>query len=164
MACGITQDNYNSYGHEYWVITTLTSPLGRSASITSYTDMSYARSDVSLPLDRDDLGLYLIDSEHWYFCPIANHNINDGATGSSQLIAIKDSAYRFSMILNGRCLWEKTCTGKCSVDGYTTNMFNGQCYTPPNIYRQCADLVVNGSCFIKRIDCYGLSQAGICSD
>lgn len=58
VATGVTQDNYNSYGHTYWVMTTLRSPNGRTASVTSYKTNAYSaytRGDASLSYDPTDL-------------------------------------------------------------------------------------------------------------
>ncbi len=69
--CGVTEDYYNGYGHQYYVTTTLTSPMGRTASATSYTSSSYAYVDVKLdwPFDDGDLGEYLTTTEHKTLCP-----------------------------------------------------------------------------------------------
>src|SRR5437868_12746543 len=40
VSCGVTQDNYNGYGHTYWVVSTLTSP-NRNISGTSYLRLTH---------------------------------------------------------------------------------------------------------------------------
>src|SRR5438270_9517094 len=35
VGSGVTQDNNNGYGHTYWVVSTMTSPNGRTANATS---------------------------------------------------------------------------------------------------------------------------------
>ena len=52
---GVSYSSYNTYSHTFRVITTMTSPNGRSAtSDTGYS--SYASSFVSLGIDENDLG------------------------------------------------------------------------------------------------------------
>lgn len=67
--------------------------------------------------------------------------------------------------VGGVCSWGDTCQGTCTADfGFTTNANSqGTCYTAPNRYRQCYDLVVNGSCFLSRVICYGTSAPGVCN-
>jgi len=64
---GTTEDMYNSYGHDYWVITTITASDGSSATTTSASSTSYAQALAVLPVGPYD---YDIASEHWYYCPI----------------------------------------------------------------------------------------------
>jgi hypothetical protein len=64
--CGVSQDNYNSYGHTYWVTTTITSPSGRTTSATSYKSNSYnayARADVFLDW-QNEFGDFTTNSNH----------------------------------------------------------------------------------------------------
>lgn len=79
------------------------------------------------------------------------------------LIGERASAYVNVGIENGRCLWEKTCEGKCSST-HTTNTFNGRCFTFPNGWKQCADLTVAGVCTIYRVICTGIPHPGLCTD
>jgi len=67
--CGVTEDNYNSYGHDYWVDSTLTSPFGRTSYGTG-GGPAYARTDVSLPLNSDEEGDFVLESVHHTYCPI----------------------------------------------------------------------------------------------
>lgn len=81
VACGVTQDNYNSYRHTYWVGTTLRSPNNRTASGTSYKTSAYnayTRVDVSLPYDVQDLGDFQFNSTHTMCCPYMSANPNTG--------------------------------------------------------------------------------------
>jgi hypothetical protein len=82
VATGVTQDNYNSYGHTYWVVTTLTSPNGRTATTTSYQTNgynAYTTAETTLPWDSNDLGDYSIGSQHWMCCPYMGGNPYTGA-------------------------------------------------------------------------------------
>jgi hypothetical protein len=77
VGTGVTQDNYNSYGHTYWVVTTLRSPNGRTASVTSYKTSSYSaytRGDVSLSYDLTDLGQFTVNTTHRMCCPYMGGN------------------------------------------------------------------------------------------
>jgi len=81
VSCGVTQDNYNGYGHTYWVVSTLTSP-NRNISGTSYKTNSYnayTRINTSLPYDLNDLGNFTVGSSHWMCCPYMGGNPYTGA-------------------------------------------------------------------------------------
>jgi hypothetical protein len=81
VSCGVTQDNYNSYRHTYWVGMTLRSPNNRSASGTSYKTSSfnaYTRVDVSMPYDVHDLGDFQFSSSHTMCCPYMAANPDTG--------------------------------------------------------------------------------------
>lgn len=85
-----TQDNYNSYGHRYYVKATLTSPT-RSTSATSSTSTSYASSTVSLALDVNidgfiDPGTYTGRSDYFLSCPYINGGGFFAGGGGSSLI------------------------------------------------------------------------------
>src|SRR5258705_6186102 len=70
VGSGVTSDSYNSYGHRYWVTTTLRSPSGRIASGTSYTSGYYARMDVSLSSDYvSEFGDFTTTVDHSMSCP-----------------------------------------------------------------------------------------------
>jgi len=66
---GVTQDDQNYYGNSYWVVTTVTSPSGRTATSTSYQDASYAEVETPLVWQENDLGNYAIQSQHWVCTP-----------------------------------------------------------------------------------------------
>ncbi|SRR5216683_7707373 len=74
VGCGVTQDNQNYYGHTYWVVTTVTSASGRTATSTSYHSGSYARVETYLPWDWNDPGNYFIQTRHWMCCPYMGGN------------------------------------------------------------------------------------------
>jgi len=61
---GYTEDSYNSYGHTYWVTTTIITPSGSQYSSTGLP--ASAELDIGAPLES---GSYYIDSEHYYECP-----------------------------------------------------------------------------------------------
>jgi hypothetical protein len=71
------------------------------------------------------------------------------------------SAAVYTGLSSGLCTWTPTCTGTCSSP-YTTNTFDGQCYTNKQIYRQCIDIVANGECIIYRAICFGRTTPGVC--
>lgn len=74
VGSGVTQDNQNYYGHTYWVVTTVTSPSGRTATSTSYQSSSYAHVETYLPWDWDDSGNYFVETRHWMCCPYMGGN------------------------------------------------------------------------------------------
>lgn len=65
VGLGVTEDDNNYYGNSYWVVTTLRSPNGRIATASSQADSAYAEATVNLPLDPNDTGEYIVDTEHW---------------------------------------------------------------------------------------------------
>lgn len=72
VGCGLTQDSYNTFGHRYWVTTTLTGqPNGRTASGTSPETPSYSRVEVQLPwtFNEAESGDYSVNSTHYLYCP-----------------------------------------------------------------------------------------------
>ena len=68
VGVGITSDSYNTYGHRYWVNTTVTSPTGRYASGSSSTSSSYARVDVYLDWNFE-FGDFTVNTTHSMTCP-----------------------------------------------------------------------------------------------
>jgi hypothetical protein len=84
VGTGVTQDTYNSYGHTYWVVTTLTSPSGRTSNATSYHTNAYnayTSTETSLTWDWNDLGDYTTGSQHWMCCPyMANYCFANSST------------------------------------------------------------------------------------
>ncbi len=79
FSSGVTADSYNSYGHTYWTVTTLTSPSGRNSSATSSQSSgygAYTRAETSLTGDWDNLdpGDYQTESDHWMCCPYMGGN------------------------------------------------------------------------------------------
>ena len=96
-------------------------------------------------------------------CSVVGNNFFQQS--AAETVSIHKSAYVFaSEIPLGVCNCSQTCNGLCSVQGFETNKANGACYTAPNNYRQCYDLVLNGNdCFVRRILCFGQSSAGSCN-
>ena len=106
IGCGVTTDSYNSYGHRYWVSTTLTSPSGRTASGTSSTSASYARMDVSLPWDFEtgETGDFTTSTTHSMTCPYIN-----GTVGTTTSVIGGISIAVTNYIHNGGCVYNLYC-------------------------------------------------------
>ena len=94
---GVTEDNYNAYGHWYYVTTRLTSPNGRIASVTSYTSSSYAYAEVRLdwPSVDSDLGDYVTETEHSTLCPYIGFWIAMAHTRRQYRIGRSAICYKF---------------------------------------------------------------------
>jgi hypothetical protein len=94
---GVTEDNYNAYGHWYYVTTTLRSPNGRTASVTSYTSSSYAYAEVRLdwPSSDSDLGDYVTEAEHSTLCPYIGFWIAMAHTRGQYRIGRSKICYKF---------------------------------------------------------------------
>ena len=107
MGSGVTSDSYNSYGHRYWVTTTLTSPTGRTASGTSYTSGSYARMDVSLSWDFEtgEEGDFTTFTNHSMSCPYMYGTIV--TTNTSIILGISIAVTNY--IHNGGCVYYLYC-------------------------------------------------------
>ncbi len=123
--CGVTEDYYNSYGHQYYVTTTVTSPIGRAASATSYTSSSYAYVDVRLDWPSDDsgdFGEYLTSTEHRTLCPYIGFWVTMANTQKRAYFGISTACYHFAYVDPGApvCVYLPVdgCNCKCfSSDG-----------------------------------------------
>lgn len=117
--CGVTEDYYNTYGHQYYVRTTLTSPNGRTASSTSYTSSSHAYAEVRLdwPMNDSDLGEYPLTTDHFTLCPYIGLWVPTGSTGDKYLVGISVACYRFVGVDpdSGLCIYVPVdgCNCKC---------------------------------------------------
>ena len=68
LRLGVTDVTTDFMFHMAWATTTFTSPVKhRQASYTA-SAQNWTRADVSLPLDPDDLGCYLVQSTHTAYC------------------------------------------------------------------------------------------------
>lgn len=158
--CGATEDNYNTYGHEYSVMTTVTSPSGRTATISGGPSGSYSRADASLQLDSNEVGRFATDTIHSGFCPIGMSSLGPTNTSAGG-IGLGLSAYIFVGQVGNSCSWDPTCFVGCT-QAHTTNTFNGVCFTQGRIYRQCLDAYYYGACVTRRVICAGRLQPGFC--
>src|SRR5574341_157467 len=92
--CGVTDETYNSYNHQARVISTLTSPNGRSASTdTGYTG-SYACASVYLSFDENDVGCFNLGSDHYSYCPVVFQELFNGST-FGQDICVERKQYTY---------------------------------------------------------------------
>lgn len=132
--CGITQDYSNYYNHSYWVVSTITSPAGRTVSATSYTSSSYARVDLSMPLsgndfNDNDLGLYNMVTRHWLNCPYMGFAYPSGTTTAKVKVGISTSCFYFFGFDSGDCFYRpiSPCDVKCRPDNILLNPNQAQC-------------------------------------
>ncbi len=170
VACGVTQDSSNSYGHTYWVVTTLTSPSGRtSSSESAHTNASnaYATVETSLPWDWNsvDPGDYYVTSSHMMCCPYAGPPgsggscFNGGGSGTSVSISFKKSGWRVVGDTLTTCLIVATCSGTCVSIGESHELIKdppGASCSAGGIYVQVNELYVAGVCF--HVTRYGFNQ------
>src|SRR5262249_31340246 len=77
---GITSSDYNTYGHQFRAVTTLTSPRGRSVPVASGRSTSYSEAFASIPFDPADSGDYTIVSQHYELCPYVSQEWSIGTT------------------------------------------------------------------------------------
>lgn len=134
-----------------------TTVYGSHVLPTGYVSVTNGASSPATP--GDDLE---IDSDGEVYCSgIGGFIFTDILIGTTGL---RLSAYISTGPSEGLCTWTPTCEGSCSVSSYTTNPNSqGQCYTNGQIYRQCLDFEVGGSCVIRRIVCAGRISPGSCT-
>lgn len=153
--CGVSDESYSGYGHEYSITTTVTSPSGRSA--TGYgggTD--YGRADVTIPLRNIDgsfdAGDFFVESTHEAFCPIRGMELSPNFTnfpllvGISATCLIKTSPLSYVKIAD--------CFGiMCPTDGYITQDDRGPQIIAlrPFVYNVCSP--VNLVAFVTPANC-----------
>lgn len=175
---GVTRDNYNTYGHTYWVTTTVRSPTGRTASATSYKSNAYSayvRAETYLPWDWNvpDPGDYLTQSQHSFCCPYMGGNPYTGVgcpySGTSTVINLqtKRASYHCHTESNiggrygyGFCDFEPTCTGICSEPPFRADkLYPGPCLSP---YAECKVVYIGGVCLTAAKKCVELQRPGVC--
>lgn len=114
LACGVTEDNYNTWGHQYWIKCTITSPNGRTSTATSYTGSSYASVTVSLPWDDNDLGEFLAVSEHWWRCPYIGSAFPNATTQKRVRVGMSIACYKFAFVDPSAPICIYTVTDACN--------------------------------------------------
>lgn len=127
IGCGITSDSYNTYGHRYWVSSTIRSPSGRTASGTSFTSSSYARIDVSLSWDYEsDFGDFTTTSTHSMTCPYVfgftpTTTTTTGVRAGASSVVFGNSGLRDSQ---NRCIMNiiNPCNVICTGRGQTNEV------------------------------------------
>ena len=133
----------------------------------SYSSNNTAFATVSGPLAKVFINTDSIAASAQVKSVLTGYGCARGSFASVQIlftVGERLSAYVNVGTENNRCLWTKTCDGKCTVERYTTNSLNGRCFTPPNGFRQCVDMVAGGFCVLHRVICVGLSAPGICTN
>jgi hypothetical protein len=157
IGSGVTQDSANYYGHTYWVVTTITSPNGRTAATTSSQSSSYTRAEINLSVNRDDMGTYNVQSSHWLCCPYMGGNPYTGAgcypsssTSASLPISLKSSGWKVVGETLTSCMIVATCSGTCVSIGESYDLIKD----PPamscssgGIYYQVEELYAFGTCW-----------------
>lgn len=93
--CGVTEDYYNSWGHTFNAITTITSPQGRTSTQDSGYNTPYGRADVVLEFQDNDSGTYLVNTEHYYYCPVVFETYYAGASTASMTGSVHEVYYGF---------------------------------------------------------------------
>lgn len=138
VGCGITQDFNNTYSHTYWSEITITSPTGRTATVTSSTSSSYSRAETSLLWDwsNPDPGDYQILTRHFMRCPyIGGSGFPFSSTGGPFPVIYKNHAYLTIEDTNtggdfgfGVCGYGRTCEGQCSRGAFVASkLYPGPC-------------------------------------
>ncbi len=124
---GVTEIDYNTYGHQARVDTTLRSPRGRVAFASSgYVSASSTSVGVYLLWDDDDVGDYFTDSHHWYYCPIAGAAVDLGSTGAYRTRGFSVNCYNNVSNQGASYLYERLayCPVKCPTDEHFWSAVN----------------------------------------
>jgi hypothetical protein len=138
-------------------VTTITSPNGRSATLTSYHSSSYARAETYLPVDFSDVGTYNVQSSHWLCCPYMGANPYTGAgcypsasSSSSGGVSLPKSGWVVVAESPTTCYFQATCSGRCCTSGEQWSApkvpTGGSC-SSSGIYLQAVELYAFGQCY-----------------
>jgi hypothetical protein len=92
---GITSSDYNTYGHQFREVTTLTSPHGRIVTLSGGRSASYSEAFASLPFDPSDVGDYTIFTQHYEWCPYVNQEWTVGSTSREMKTGISVSCWNW---------------------------------------------------------------------
>jgi hypothetical protein len=155
-ACGVTSEYSNMYGHQYWVVTNLSSPSGRTASMTSSHNSYSSRADVQLSITPsssgvgfEDPGDYNVTSQHWIYCPyMGGSGYPMGSSFASINLSIRYESYLLSSAGTFSCTYSLDCP-----EGHTCGYNTVKFLKTPSIpcggpYVQSASLLINGiHCF-----------------
>jgi hypothetical protein len=146
--------------HYYWVRVTITSPSGRTATMTSPWGSSQVSTDASLPLlagEEYETGNYLTQTQHWNCCPYMQPNPWDGTkcypstnTSTTTLIALRDSGWRVIGDTPSTCVLQATCSGTCVTIGdqhVLAKVPLGTSCSAQGIYYQVKELYINQVCY-----------------
>jgi len=90
---GVTSSDYNTYGHQFRAVTTLTSPHGRSATVSSGRSTSYSEAFASIPFDPTDTGEYTVVTEHFELCPYVSQEWSIGSTSRRMGTGVSTSCW-----------------------------------------------------------------------
>jgi hypothetical protein len=126
---------------------------------------SGANASISTLTESGDweLGEYSISGTEQIDCSVAGTGFYTSTSWAS--VGLWTSAYQFAGVSSGRCAWEPSgagCPGTCGSP-HTTPMVGGACFTPPNFWKQCLDVVFNGQCLSYRVVCLGKPFPGFCN-
>lgn len=176
-ACGVTDESYSGYNHEFSISSTIYSPNGRTASgyannggCTYSGSYECGQANVSMPAadasGEFEEGEFFVDTVHQTFCPYRNMELADMFTSAFQTVALKKSAYRLIDESNvggskgfGTCGFGRTCFGACAEGAFLADkLFPGPC----SQFVQCKTLWAGGVCFHDTRVCLGIPQAGVC--
>jgi hypothetical protein len=133
--CGVTDETYPSYGHEYTVTATLTSPTGRthvgygSSGSCGTGNPQCSRADVSLNLIDSsggwDLGEYFIESFHEGVCPYYTMGLPEANTNAGIILGVSISVLTKAATSN---FYTRVahCNVHCPTDGFLADQNHGQ--------------------------------------
>lgn len=165
VGSGVTQMPYYAPYHDAWVDTTITSPNGRTITVTGFDDAGgykqsfNAHAETTLAFDWDDVGNYTVTSDHYSDCPLTNF----GSTSLGISYEVVQDHYSLSAVGYFSCRYAPTCIGQCSKFPYRRKLvFPGSGCEP---FLQCSSVLVHvrGSSFCTTGKCIGAGPTGTCS-
>jgi len=156
VGVGITSDSYNTYGHQYWVNTTVTSPSGRYSGGQSWTSSSYARVDVYLDWGFE-FGDFTVHTTHSMTCPYI-YNVVNGFTGVDIWLT-RSSYVGTGQDASGACLFELQCapgtSATCGLAQTKGLPVGTTCAQTWGKHFWCLDVSYNGICVKYTTICVG---------
>lgn len=155
VGVGITSDSYNTYGHRYWVNTTVTSPTGRYAGGMSSTSSSYARVDGYLDWNFE-FGDFTVNTTHSMTCPYIYGVVNGFSIFK---ITLSRSSYRGTGWDGAFCTYELDCapgsTATCKLYNVRALPVGTDCIQGIGKYYSCLDVSYNNQCVKYATVCVG---------
>jgi hypothetical protein len=125
---GVTESDYNAYGHQYRETVTIRSPSGRTASASGGRSTSYSEAVASLPISRSDPGTYEISTHHFEFCPYVDLEWAIGSLIIRPRLGVAFSCWNWDGRLDSD-IWGHY---RCKYDNLITPC-QAECIPPPGV-------------------------------
>lgn len=141
-------------------------------SAASDSGTTFGANDSHLTADEySQSGTAYVDGSDWsgYIFVFYIDPCNDGLMFSASFnVSIHYSAYVYNGMIAGpiydQCLWQATCTGRCSTSGHVSTKVHGlePCFDPGQPYLQFTDLLIGSNC-LRKVFGFNTAVPGFCS-